>query len=123
MERSPFSTRKNWEKSTPPNASPIGGMMMSLTSELTMPVKEAPMITPTARSTTLPRMANFLNSANRDMGLASFEIALKANRAGSRQQAAVGSPDTALPGPGQPAPLGHWPGNRPIRRRGPPASG
>src|SRR6201992_2181489 len=64
MERSPFSTRKNWEKSTPPNASPIGGMMMSLTSELTMPVKDAPMITPTARSMTLPRMANFLNSSS-----------------------------------------------------------
>src|ERR1051326_2634405 len=40
----------------------MGGVMMSLTSELTMLVKAAPMTTPTARSTTLPRMANFLNS-------------------------------------------------------------
>src|SRR4029077_18981165 len=38
------------------------GMMMSPTSELTIPPKAAPMITPTAKSTTLPRMANSLNS-------------------------------------------------------------
>src|SRR6185503_18096287 len=40
------------------------GVMMSPTSELTMPVKAAPIMTPTARSTTLPRRANFLNSCN-----------------------------------------------------------
>src|SRR5581483_9911315 len=38
--------------------------MMSPTSELTMPVKAAPMITPMARSTTLPRSANFLKSSS-----------------------------------------------------------
>src|SRR6185437_12466775 len=46
------------EKSTWPSSSPIGGMMMSLTSELTILPKAAPMITPMARSTTLPRMMN-----------------------------------------------------------------
>ena len=41
---------------------PMIGMMMSLTSESTILPKAAPMITPMARSTTLPRIANFLNS-------------------------------------------------------------
>src|ERR1700754_3783029 len=41
---------------------PTIGMMMSPTSEVTMPPKAAPMITPTARSTTLPFMANSRNS-------------------------------------------------------------
>src|SRR6201996_193082 len=63
-DESPFSTRKKLAKSTPPSASPIGGMITSLTREVTMPVKDAPMITPTARSRTLPRTANFLNSSN-----------------------------------------------------------
>ena len=40
----------------------MGGMMMSLTSELTMAVKAAPMMMPTARSMTLPREMNSLNS-------------------------------------------------------------
>ena len=44
----------------PPVTQPIGGVMMSLTSELTMAVNDAPMTTPTARSMTLPRMANAL---------------------------------------------------------------
>src|SRR3954470_414024 len=38
------------------------GMMISPTSEVTMPPKAAPMMTPTARSTTLPFMANSRNS-------------------------------------------------------------
>src|ERR1700730_15571661 len=38
------------------------GMMRSPTSEVTMPPKAAPMITPTARSTTLPFIANSRNS-------------------------------------------------------------
>src|SRR5262245_35999161 len=49
-------------KSTPPRSRPIGGIRISLTSEVTMVPKAAPMITPTARSTTLPRMMNVLNS-------------------------------------------------------------
>src|ERR1700731_2219447 len=40
------------------------GMMRSPTSELTIAPNAAPMITPTARSTTLPRIANFLNSSS-----------------------------------------------------------
>src|SRR4249920_3345761 len=38
------------------------GMMMSPTSEVTIAPKAAPMMTPTARSTTLPFMANSRNS-------------------------------------------------------------
>src|SRR6478672_5686577 len=40
------------------------GMMMSPTSEVTMAPKAAPMMTPTARSTTLPFIANSRNSFN-----------------------------------------------------------
>src|ERR1700679_469939 len=62
----PLSTKKRLEKSRPPVSQPSGGVMTSLTSELTMEVKDAPTTTPTARSTTLPRMANFRNSSNID---------------------------------------------------------
>src|SRR6476646_5428821 len=41
---------------------PMIGMITSVTSESTILPKAAPMITPMARSTTLPRNANFLNS-------------------------------------------------------------
>ena len=37
---------------------PMIGMMMSATSEVTIAPKAAPMMTPTARSTTLPLIAN-----------------------------------------------------------------
>ena len=37
-------------KSTPPRAQPIGGMMMSLTSELTTAPRATPMMTPMARA-------------------------------------------------------------------------
>src|SRR4029077_9903908 len=40
------------------------GIMISLTSEATIAPNAAPMMTPTARSTTLPRIANFLNSSS-----------------------------------------------------------
>ena len=50
------------EKSTPPVTTPMGGMTMSSTSDLTMVEKAAPMMMPTAMSTTLPRRANSLNS-------------------------------------------------------------
>ncbi len=51
------------EKSSPPVMAPMMGMMTSPTSELTMAPKAAPpMMTPTARSTTLPFIANSLNS-------------------------------------------------------------
>ncbi len=42
----------------------MGGMMTSFTREVTMVPKAAPMIRPTAMSTTLPRMANSRNSFN-----------------------------------------------------------
>src|SRR6201999_61653 len=45
-----------------PVADPISGMMISPTSEFTMAPKAAPMMTPTARSTTLPFIANSRNS-------------------------------------------------------------
>src|SRR6185437_14332443 len=41
---------------------PITGMMMSPTRDCTIAPKATPMITPIARSTTLPRMANSRNS-------------------------------------------------------------
>src|SRR5204862_4443595 len=41
---------------------PMIGMMMSPTSEVTMAPNAAPMTTPTARSTTLPFIANSRNS-------------------------------------------------------------
>src|SRR2546425_3312766 len=40
----------------------MGGIRMSLTSEVTMAPKLAPMTMPTARSTTLPRTTNALKS-------------------------------------------------------------
>src|SRR5678815_1543287 len=56
------STTNRLEKSTPPSALPIGGIMMSLTSDVTIAPKAAPMMTPMARSTALPLRANSLNS-------------------------------------------------------------
>src|SRR5438445_4587212 len=50
---------------------PIIGMMTSSTSEPTILPKAAPMITPMARSTTLPRFANFLNSCSMVSSVAS----------------------------------------------------
>lgn len=45
------------------------GMIMSLTSELTMAPKAPPMITPTAMSMMLPFMANSLKSFRNDISL------------------------------------------------------
>src|SRR5262245_16451599 len=50
-------------KSMPPVARPIGGMSTSETIELTIFPNAAPMMTPIAMSTTLPRCTNALNSA------------------------------------------------------------
>src|SRR5712671_4631841 len=49
-------------KFTLPIALPMGGMMMSLTIEVTILPNAPPMMIPTAMSTTLPRIANSLNS-------------------------------------------------------------
>src|SRR3954469_5443980 len=46
----------------PPTSTPTTGMTMSATSEETIFPKAAPMITPTARSTTLPFTAKSRNS-------------------------------------------------------------
>src|SRR5215470_2016837 len=45
-----------------PRSRPMGGMRMSPTKDVTILPKAAPMTTPTASSTTLPRMMNSLNS-------------------------------------------------------------
>ena len=55
------------EKSIPPVNKPKGGNITSVTSELTILPKAAPITTPTARSMTLPFMANSLNSFTTDM--------------------------------------------------------
>ena len=52
----------SWLKSTPPIATPIGGMRTSLTNEDTILPKAPPIMIPTAISTTFPRMAKSLNS-------------------------------------------------------------
>src|SRR4029077_15121414 len=49
-------------KSTPPRTTPIGGMMMSLTSEVTTVPSAAPMMTPIARASALVLSRNALNS-------------------------------------------------------------
>ena len=46
----PFRVTKKLEKSIPPIRRPIGGMITSLTSELTMLPKAVPITTPTAPS-------------------------------------------------------------------------
>src|SRR5258708_16287452 len=53
---------KRFEKSTRPRRRASGGIRTSLTNEVTMLPKAAPMMTPIARSTTLPRRANSRNS-------------------------------------------------------------
>ena len=47
-----------------PKIAAMSGLMMLSTSALTMPVTAAPMTTPTAISTILPRAMNFLNPSN-----------------------------------------------------------
>src|SRR4051794_8627360 len=59
-----FKTTNLFEKSSPPVSKPIGGIRMSFTSEVMILPKDAPMITPTARSMALPLTANSLNSFN-----------------------------------------------------------
>jgi hypothetical protein len=54
-------------KSIPPVRKDITGMMISATSELTIFPNAPPITTQTARSMTLPRMANDLNSSIKDI--------------------------------------------------------
>src|SRR5688572_16447077 len=65
---------------------PIGGMMMSLTSELTKLPKATPMITPKARSMTLPRIAKSRNS----LSMAPLPVLLSQAEAKSADQALQG---------------------------------
>src|SRR5262249_37659043 len=51
------------DTSNPPVISPMIGMKTSFTSEFTIAVNAAPITIPIARSMTLPRMMNFLNSS------------------------------------------------------------
>ena len=46
----------------PPATTEMSGLMMLSVSEVTMDVNAPPMMTPTARSITLPRLMNSLNS-------------------------------------------------------------
>ena len=58
-----WSTSFHWEKSIPLVSTETTGMMMSLTREVVILPKAPPMTTPTAISSTLPRMAKALNSS------------------------------------------------------------
>ncbi len=55
------------EKSRPPASRLVIGMMMSSTKDLTMAVKAPPTATPMAKSTTLPRLMNSLNSFRKEL--------------------------------------------------------
>src|SRR3989338_3361008 len=56
-----FTVKLNVEKSGCFMIAAINGVIMSFTKELTTAVKAAPIMTPTARSTTLPRSIKSLN--------------------------------------------------------------
>ncbi len=64
-----FSTTFSWAKSTPAVIRPITGMITSSTRAETILLNAAPMITPTARSMTLPREMNSRNSLKIFMAL------------------------------------------------------
>ena len=59
-------TKRKSAKFTFPISRPIGGIITSFTSELTMPVKAEPMIMPTDKSITLPLEMKVLNSLASD---------------------------------------------------------
>src|SRR5438309_10479867 len=69
-------------KFTLPIALPMGGMMMSLTIEVTILPNAPPMMMPTAMSTTLPRIANSLNSLTIPMTLLLSSVGLFAELVG-----------------------------------------
>src|SRR5688500_7265667 len=54
--------QKDFFSSEPVLANEMSGLMNAFTSELMMALNAAPMTTPTARSTTLPRKTNWRNS-------------------------------------------------------------
>ena len=57
------ATARLGARELPPVTSWMTGVMMSFTSELTMPVNAPPTMMPTAMSITLPRAMNSLNSS------------------------------------------------------------
>jgi hypothetical protein len=59
----PFKMTKMFVKSMPPTIRPMIGVKMSLTKLFTTAVKATPMMMPTAKSTTLPRMTKARNSS------------------------------------------------------------
>ena len=67
MSRIQEMSSLSFEKLVFPTKTPIGGMIMSLTSELTILLNALPMMTPTAMSMTLPLRANVLNSCKKRM--------------------------------------------------------
>lgn len=60
------------EKSKPPAKRLVTGIMMSSTRDLTMAVKAPPTATPMARSMTLPRLINSLNSLMKELCASDF---------------------------------------------------
>src|SRR5689334_6507491 len=64
MTASSFNVMCSVLKSLPPPIAPTIGVMMLATNDVTTAPNAAPMTTATARSTTLPRKMNALNSLN-----------------------------------------------------------
>ena len=79
--RSPSARRRSGRNRRRRVISPIGGMMMSSTSEDTIAPNAAPIMMPIARSSTLPFNANSLNSFSIEPP-PSFEAAFAARRIG-----------------------------------------
>src|SRR5262249_51799913 len=75
-------------------------MTTSATKELTIAPNAAPIITPTARSTTLPRMANFLNSSSIGPPPIDDRSQRTLSRSGANQAAAQPSNRASIDQPG-----------------------
>src|SRR5450755_1947693 len=78
----PDRLRKRFEKSTFPITRPIGGIRMSLVNDATIFPNAAPMMTPTARSSTLPLLMNSLNSLSMEVSLSSLHAQATADHRG-----------------------------------------
>src|SRR5450759_1868755 len=81
----PDRLRKRFEKSTFPIRRPIGGIRMSLVNDATILPNAAPMMTPTARSSTLPLLMNSLNSLSMEISLSRFHVELDLSPTALRQ--------------------------------------
>src|ERR1700704_4154682 len=83
----------HWLKSRPPKTRLTTGMIRSLTSESTILPNAAPMITPTARSITLPFTANSRNSPIIDMSAPySIRVGRRVRTSSDRLLAAFAGP-------------------------------